>query len=394
MNHQASQHNHLSFVSTVILSNFTVRRIFWNAGQLMDNDHLKVMDKEGYVEVPGAEVLKSSIRKSSRLQSKKNLSSCSKYVFKSSRRNSKHTLKSSEAGQYKDNLFSESKIQEDKKRQFLHRNEANVSSMKSSTVVPSFQYHVQSKDGIPLVVDLNLKRSDWLKSLEKTVCVCQNHSKPAFESFRKEVECLGNRNNIKVSSSDKTSASDGSMNSCIQNKCSLESTSMEDVETLPKVKEKEVIAVSDFKQCWSKVDHNSEVVLESSGHSEEVQLSDFSSAQKGSLCSSTGKICSESLLNSTTEVNQEAGGNHGWSTAINEERINSAEGMEVSGREDNAVVISASDDGSKRKKRDYKSDLIHGQPHERILRSTEVLGGKILERDGVVIWRSSRLHSK
>lgn len=57
-------------------------------------------------------------------------------------------------------------------------------------------------------------------------------------------------------------------------------------------------------------------------------------------------------------------------------------------------MLSASDDGHKRKKRYYKSDHIHGQSHERVLRSTEILGGKILERDGVVIWRSSRLHSK
>ncbi|KAI3756672.1 hypothetical protein L1987_56494 [Smallanthus sonchifolius] len=374
--------------------------IIWNISQLMDNDRLKVAEKEGYVEAPGAEVFKSAIRKSSRLQSKKALSSCSKYVFKSYNRNSKGTKKSSKANLYKDNSISESKIQEEKKHQFPHRNEingvfsANTTSMKSSTAVPSFQYHVQANEGISLVVDLNLKRSDWLKSMEKAVCVCQNHSKPAFESFRKEVECLGNRNNLKVSSPDKTSASDATMNSYVQNNFSIKSVSREDGNTLPSVVEKEVITESGSKQCWSKVDQNSDLLPESFENSEEVQLSDFSSQQKGSLCSRTGKTCSENLLNSSTEVIQEAGGNHSQSTVKKEERINSAEGMEVSGREENASVISASDDGPKRKKRNYKSDNIHGQSHERILRSTQIFGGKIIERDGVIIWRSSRLHTK
>ncbi|KAI7743483.1 hypothetical protein M8C21_011246 [Ambrosia artemisiifolia] len=319
-----------------------------------------------YIQAPGAELVNSSIRKSLRLQSKKGLSSYSKYVFKSYHSNSKCTNDSSKTSLCKENSVSEGKIQEEKKHQFLHRNEvngafsANTVSMKSSTVVPSFEYHVQAKDGIRLVVDLNMKRSDWLKSMGKTVCVCQDHSKPAFESFRKEVEGLRDRNNLKVSSPDKNAASDASMSSCVENKFSVESTSRETEKTLPSDVEKEVITLSGSKQCWSKVDQNSELVPGSFENSEEVQLSDFSSPQKALL-----------------HV---------------QERIKSAEGIEGSGREENAFVTSASDDEPKRKKRYYKSDHIHGQSHERILRST--LGGKVLEHDGVSVWRSSRLHSK
>ncbi|KAL8263638.1 hypothetical protein R6Q59_021768 [Mikania micrantha] len=367
----------------------------------MDDDHLKkVMENEGYSKASGDEVFKSTIRKSSRLQSKKNISSCSKYVFKSYRSNSKRTVKSSKASLYKENMISEISSQEEKKRQFPHTNEinglfsANTASMKSSTVVPSFEYHVQAKDGIRLVVDLNLKRSDWLKSMEKAVCVFENHSKPAFASFRKEIECLGDRINRKVSSLDKTSASDASMNSYVQDKISIISVGREIEKALPSAAEKEVITVSDSKQCWSKVDQKSELVLESFENSEEIQLSDFSSPHKGSLCSRTGKFCAENLLNNTNEVNQEPGGSHRRSTIENEEGINFADGMVVPGREDHASVISASDDGPKRKKRCYNSDHIHGQSHERVLRSTQIFGGKIIERDGAVVWRSSRLHSK
>ncbi|KAJ0603012.1 hypothetical protein HanIR_Chr03g0145921 [Helianthus annuus] len=368
----------------------------------MDNDRLKVMEKEG-VEAPGAEASNSSIRKSSRLQSNKNLSSGSKYVFKSYRNNSKNTKNSSKPSLCKENSVSEGKKHEEKSHQFPQRDEnngafsANTVSMKSSTAVPSFQYHVASKNGIDLVVDLNMKRSDWLKSMQKKVSVSQDLSKPVFGSFRKEVECLSDRsklNNVKVSSPDKNSASDASISSCVENKISAGSTSREIEKTLPSVVETEVVTVSGSKRCWSKVDQKSEVLVGSSDNSEEVQLSDFSSPQKGSLCSRTGKICSENLLNSTIEVNQEAGGIHEQSTAKDEERIKSAEGMEVSGREENAFATPASDDGPKRKKRNYKSDDIHGQSHERILRSTPVFGGKIQERDGVSVWRSSRLHPK
>ncbi|XP_076934847.1 uncharacterized protein LOC143601281 isoform X1 [Bidens hawaiensis] len=280
-------------------------------------------------------------------------------------------MKSSKESVYKDTSSSGSKTEEEKK----HQDSANTASMKSSTVSPSFEYHVRVKDGTSIVVDLNMKRSDWLKRMEKQICICKNH-------------------NLTVGSTDKTSGSDASMNSCLQNKFSLQSLSREIGKTLPLVVEKEVITVSGSEQCWSKVDQNSEHVVKSFENSEEAPLSDLSSLQKGSLCSRTGNICNESLLNSTTEVNQEAGGNHSQSTVVNEERIKSAEGMGVSGSEENTFAKSASDDGAKRKKRYHNSDPVHGQSHERILRSTPVFGGKIIERDGVKIRCSSRLQSK
>lgn len=63
-------------------------------------------------------------------------------------------------------------------------------------------------------------------------------------------------------------------------------------------------------------------------------------------------------------------------------------------REENGLVISASDDGPKRKKLDHNSNHINGQSHERILRSTKMFGAQIIEHDGLVIRRSSRLFSK
>lgn len=243
------------------------------------------------MQAPDAEVIKSSNRRSTRLQSKKGLSSCSKY---SHHRNSKHTMKSSKESVYKDTSSSGSKIEEEKK----HQDSANTASMKSSTVSPSFEYHVRVKDGTSIVVDLNMKWSDWLKRMEKQICICKNH-------------------NLTVGSTDKTSGSDACMNSCVQNNFSLQSLNREIGKTLPLVVEKEVITISGSKQCWSKVDQNSEHVVKSFENSEEAPLSDLSSLQKGSLCS-TGKICNESLLSSTTEVNQEAGGNHSQSTVVNE----------------------------------------------------------------------------
>lgn len=56
----------------------------------------------------------------------------------------------------------------------------------------------------------------------------------------------------------------------------------------------------------------------------------------------------------------------------------------------------ASDEGSKRKKPCHNSDNIHSEceSHERILRSTKLLGAQIVEHDGVVTRRSSRLNFK
>lgn len=253
-------------------------------------------------------------------------------------------MKSSKASLQKENFFYESKIQKETKHHFPIRNEnngvlADNTTVKSSTGVPSFRYHVQSKDGIQLVVDLNLTRSDWLKSIEKTVCKCQNHPKPEFESFRKEVESLGDRNksnNLKLCSPDKTNASDASLNSYVQNDSPLKSN-REIGKTLPSVVEKEVITVSGSKRRWSKVDNNSDLVLENCENTkmqencspntdyleivavscEDIKLSEFSSHQQDSSCSRTVKTCSENLLTNTTEVNQEAGGNHKQSTVEN-----------------------------------------------------------------------------
>lgn len=409
-------------------------------------------EKDGYVEAPGVEAPKASIRRSSRLQSKKKVSSCSQDACRSYHSSSNYTKKSSKACLDRDNSISESKIQEDNKHQLPHKNEnnclfsADTASMKSSAAVPSFKYHVQAKDGIRLVVDLNLKRSDWLTSMEKAVCVCQNHQKPGFESFRQEVECLGDKNNLKISSPDKTTASDASMNSYAQNKSLIKAMSREIGKTLPSVVEKEVTTISSLEfstrdgytkssnsvvpdaprepssllnmtligsKGRSKQGQSSELVhvncenttvqencspnaecLENVAFfSEENQFSGFSSHQKGSSCSRTGKICSENLLTNTFEVNQETAGNHRRSTVENRESINSAEGMEVSG-DGNVIVMSASDDGPKRRKHNDKSDFIHGQSHERILRSTKLLGGQIFEQGGLVVRRSSRLLSK
>ena len=60
----------------------------------------------------------------------------------------------------------------------------------------------------------------------------------------------------------------------------------------------------------------------------------------------------------------------------------------------NVIVISASDDGRKRRKHNDKSDYIHGQSHERVLRSTKLFGGQIVEKGGLIVRRSSRLFSK
>nr|XP_043630931.1 uncharacterized protein LOC122602293 [Erigeron canadensis] len=367
----------------------------------MDKDHLHVqfqtdshgriyhMDKEGYVEVPRAEV-KTSIRKSPRLQSKEKLSPCLPEAYK-------YTVKSS---------VSECKIQEENRPLFQHKNgnsgvfSSHTASMKSSTVVPFFKYQVHAKDGIQLVVDLNVKQSDWLKSMEKEVCTRQNNLKPGCESFRKEVECLGYRNNLKFSSPGTTTL-DTSVS--VENKFSHNLTSMKTGKSLTSAIEKEVTNVSG---CLSKVDQRSELVTESSKvheigspeaecpeivvfTSEQVQFPDFSKHHKGSVCSTTGKICSEALLTSNAEVDQVTCDNHRHS----KESTNSAEGMQVSGRDEMVFVTSASNDGPKRKKCDYESNNIHGQSHARRLRSTKLYGGQIFESGGCLIRRSSRLLS-
>ncbi|XP_024996588.1 uncharacterized protein LOC112529507 isoform X1 [Cynara cardunculus var. scolymus] len=411
------------------------------------------MEKDSHVEAPGVEVPKASIRRSSRLRSKKKVSPCSQDACRSYHSSSNYTKKSLKTCLDRESSISESKIEEDNKHKIPHRNEnncllsADTASMRSSAAGPSFKYHVRAKDGIRLLVDLNLKRSNWLKSMEKAVCVCQNHQKPGFGSFRQEVECLRDKNNLKINSPAKASASDASMNSYAQNKFSIKSMSREIGKTLPSVVEKEVTTISSLEfstrdgytkssnsvvpdaphepasllnmtvigsKVRSKKGKSSELVhvncqdttmkenyspnaecLEVVAFSsEENQFSDFSSHQKGSSCSRTGMICSENLLTSTFEVNQETAGNHRRSTVENRESINSAEGMEVSGRDGNTIVISASDGGRKRRKHNDKSDYIHGQSHQRILRSTKLLGGQILEQGGLVIRRSSRLLSK
>lgn len=208
---------------------------------------------------PGVEILETSNRKSTRLQMKNKLSSCSQAIFKSHKNTSKYTMKSSSKTILDGNTpISDIKINE-KNGVFL----TDTASMKSSTVVPSFKYHIGAKDGIQLIVDLNLKRSDWLRSMEKTVCVCQNHLKPKFESFRQEVECLGG----KSSSTDKNTLSDASFNSYPQNKFSIKSMSNEIGKSLPS------------KHHWSKFDQSSEYL-------ENVTFS----SEKDSSCSRRGNI--------------------------------------------------------------------------------------------------------
>lgn len=273
-------------------------------------------EKECYNEATSAKILEASNRRtSSRLQIKKKLSTCSQDIYKSHKNTSKYTKSSKD----EKNPISEIKIKDEKNVVFL----TGPASMKSSTIVPSFKYHIGAKDGIRLIVDLNLKRSDWLKNMEKTICVCQNHLKHEFGSFRKEVECLGGGNDRK----DETTLSDASMNSYVQNKFSIKSMSKEIGKTLP------------LEHHWSKFDSSSEYL-------ENV-------SEKDSLCSRTGEM------------------------------MNSPQGMEVSG-----------ENGHKRKKRYDKNGQIHGQSHERILRSTKFFGGQILESGGLIIRRSSRLHSK
>lgn len=233
-------------------------------------------------------------------------------------------MKSSKDGR---NPISDIENKEDK----LQKDEI---SMKASRIVPSFKYHIGAKDGIRLIVDLNLKRSDWLRSMEKTFCVCQNHLKPEFGSFRKEVECLGSGMNGK----DKTTLSDASMSSYLQNMFSIKSMSEEIGKTITS------------KRDWSKFDQSSEDL-------ENVVFS----CEKDSSFSGMERVYLE-----------------------NEEMINSPEVIEVSGEEN------VCDDGPKRKKRYHKS----GQSHERILRSTKLFGGQIVESGGFFIRRSSRLHSK
>ncbi|KAI3700429.1 hypothetical protein L2E82_45057 [Cichorium intybus] len=279
--------------------------IYWNICQFMDKE------KECYNEATSAKILEASNRRSSsRLQIKKKLSTCSQDIYKSHKNTSKYTKSSKD----EKNPISEIKIKDEKNVIFL----TGPASMKSSTIVPSFKYHIGAKDGIRLIVDLNLKRSDWLKNMEKTICVCQNHLKHEFGSFRKEVECLGGNDR-----KDETTLSDASMNSYVQNKFSIKSMSKEIGKTLPS------------KHHWSKFDRSSEYL-------ENV-------SEKDSLCSRTGEM------------------------------MNSPQGMEVSG-----------ENGHKRKKRYDKN----GQSHERILRSTKFFGGQILESGGLIIRRSSRLHSK
>ncbi|CAH1420398.1 unnamed protein product [Lactuca virosa] len=273
----------------------------------MDKDHKRVhyltdsheqechKEKECYFESPGVEILETSNRKSTRLQMKNKLSSCSQAIFKSHKNTSKYTMKSSKTILDGNTPISDIKINQ-KNGVFL----TDTASMKSSKVVPSFKYHIGAKDGIQLIVDLNLKRSDWLRSMEKTVCVCQNHLKPKFESFRQEVECLGG----KSSSLDKNTLSDASFNSYPQNKFSIKSMSNEIGKTLPS------------KHHWSKFDQSSEYL-------ENVTFS----SEKHSSCSRRGNLYLE-----------------------NEERINSTQGIEVLGEEN----------VSKRKKVYHKSGQIHG----------------------------------
>lgn len=282
------------------------------------------------MQAPSAEV-QISIRKSLRLQNLKKLSSFSRDVFRSHHSGPKYTIRSS---------IQKRKIQEGNKHQFPHRNEfngvfsADTVSVKSSTVVPSFKYHVRSKEGIQLVVDFDMKQSDWLRNMEKEICVCQNHLKPEFESFRKEVEYIGDKNNLKASLPDKTTASDTSSNYYGEHKLSLNSMSRETEKTLPTVVEKEVITVSGSDHCWSNGDQKSDLARENSKvqencspniecqeniafSPEDFQFSDFSSHQKDPLCSGSGKLFSGSVLTSTTDVNQEAGGIHGRSIVEN-----------------------------------------------------------------------------
>ena len=58
------------------------------------------------------------------------------------------------------------------------------------------------------------------------------------------------------------------------------------------------------------------------------------------------------------------------------------------------MLTPASDKGSKRKQPCHNSDKIHSQSHERILRSTKLLGAQIVEHDGVVTRSSPRLNFK
>ncbi|KAA8531400.1 hypothetical protein F0562_006104 [Nyssa sinensis] len=74
-------------------------------------------------------------------------------------------------------------------------------SMKSSTEVPSFEFHVMSEEGINLFVDLNSSTSDWSKILKNEVYMFQTVHENKFQSFREELELLGNsKNQIRSSS--------------------------------------------------------------------------------------------------------------------------------------------------------------------------------------------------
>ncbi|XP_059654474.1 uncharacterized protein LOC132301214 [Cornus florida] len=67
---------------------------------------------------------------------------------------------------------------------------ASTSSIKSSKALPSFEFYVRSAEGINLFVDLNSSPSDWSRRFENEVCMFQNENK--FQSFREELEQLGN----------------------------------------------------------------------------------------------------------------------------------------------------------------------------------------------------------
>ncbi|XP_019165643.1 PREDICTED: uncharacterized protein LOC109161617 isoform X1 [Ipomoea nil] len=66
-----------------------------------------------------------------------------------------------------------------------------VSGVKS--VHAPFEFSVMSEEGVNLIVDLNSCVSDWFKRLENEVCVCKSLQKQKFQSFRQELQNLGNK---------------------------------------------------------------------------------------------------------------------------------------------------------------------------------------------------------
>lgn len=159
----------------------------------------------------------NNIRRSSRLQSRKKVTSSSLDNFKSEENGFKCKMESSKSSYDVKNFPFRGKLGVGYVPKVPHKNDDDgafsarttvASSPKSTKSVPSFEFHVRSEKGINLVVDLNSSPSDWSKRIENEVCLCRKFRKTNFQCFRQELEYLGNSNNLVRSSLIKNTSSD------------------------------------------------------------------------------------------------------------------------------------------------------------------------------------------